>query len=342
MVHRFLKLFTWHAVAIMTAILFAASGCNSGESSETIPEQGSAVQPNPLLQQLPDNTALDLGRYECESRVPGMNCQTIFAYSRINYDPYMHRILAFGGGHAATGRTDVDVFNLDSLSWQSLYPSMTCEEVERGDIDPRGFHRSTGHPAARHTYDQNVVVEINGRGYLMMFSTEGFRGNCHPYRAPMRSVPSLALDGSTAWEYSPEFELPWRYSMPAEFDPVSGMVVLFGGRPSGPRHMWIYDPARHEVVASVDTIPMPRNASNLLYYPPTDRMYLIDRETMDVSEITLNRDDWQASTAAVIDVHGLSPPPMRNFAYDSHNQVIGGIQDGVFHAFDPSTSTWHR
>lgn len=298
-----------------------------------------SFHPHPRLADLPDNTALDLGRYDCASRAPGLRCRTIFAYSRINYDPYNHRILAYGGGHAATGRTDVDAFDLSSLTWSSLYPSMSCEEIARGDVDPRGFHRSTGHPVARHTYDQNVIVDMGDRGYLMMFSNAGAPGHCHPYRARARSVAYLALYGDAPrWSYSPEFPLPWGYSYPAEFDPVSGMVILFGGR--NPGTLWVYDPGRHEVVASVRGMPRPRNASNLIYFPPTDRMYLINRETLAIHEIRLDRARWSSSSGSELTLSGPRPPPMRNFAYDSRSEIIGGVSAGVFHLFDPRAGAW--
>jgi hypothetical protein len=296
------------------------------------------VQPNPRLADLADGEALDLGPYECEGRVPGMRCATIFDYSRINYDPYNHRILLFGGGHAATGRTDVDVFDLRTLKWHSLYPSMTCDEVAEQDLDPRGFHRKTGHPVARHTYDQNVIAEVDGTGWLLMFSTEGFSGTCHQYNAPINAVAGLRLDADSAkWSFSPELPIPWGYAGSAEFDPVSGMVILFGGRSRG---MWVYDPSERRIVASVRRFDRAKNSSNLIYDPRGDRMYLIDRETLDIRMYELNRENWQETTETVIRAGGDRPPAFRNLAYDSRNHVIGGIQDGVLHTFDLTSHEW--
>ena len=299
---------------------------------------GDRALPNPRLADLADGEALDLGPYDCESRVPRIRCETIFDYSRINYDPYNHRILAFGGGHAATGRTDVDVFDLRTLKWQSLYPSMTCDEVAEQDLDPRGFHRKTGHPMARHTYDQNVIAEVDGTGWLLMFSTEGFSGFCHKYNAPIHAVAGLRLDAEPArWSYSPELSMPWGYAGSAEFDPVSGMVILIGGRSRG---MWVYDPSERRIVVSVRRFDRAKNSSNLIYDPRGDRMYLIDRETLDVRMYELDREDWKGTTETVIRGGGNRPPAFRNLAYDSRNHVIGGIQDGAFHAFDLAAHVW--
>lgn len=333
---------TCHGAALMSAVLaFVAPAICSAQDLEQGFEWRSRspmTQPNAGLADLADGEALDLGSYECEARVPGMRCETIFDYSRINYDPFNHRILAFGGGHAATGRTDVDVFDLDVLAWHSLYPSMKCDDIAAGDIGPRGFHRRTGHPVARHTYDQNVIAEYDGRGWLLMFSTEGFSGTCHPYNASIGAVASLALEaGSAKWFYSSELPTPWGYAGAAEYDPVSGMVLLFGGQSRG---MWVYDPSQARIVASERRFARAKNSSNLLYDPRGDRMYLIDRETMDVRLYELDRENWQQTRERVIVAGGERPPAFRNLAYDSRNHVIGGIHSGVFHAFDLTTHEW--
>jgi hypothetical protein len=271
------------------------------------------------------------------------NCEKIFDYSRINYDPYHHRVLVFGGGHAASGRTDVDVFDLMSLSWSSLYPSMSCEDVAAGDIDPGGFHNATGHPVARHSYDQNVIAEVDGVGRLMMFSNEGFAGSCHSYNAPIRSVASLALDGTTTtWTYGAEAPFPWKYAGAAEFDPVSGMVILLGGGSSGsPNGMWVYDPSADQVVASMGVPGMKLN-SVLMYDPPADRMIYMrgSNDPLDALEVVLDRNDWEASTITPLLFEGGTPPAGRPFAYDSTNRVIGTIRESTFHALDLTNNTW--
>ena len=320
-------------VCALVALALAASAALAAGGSK------GNLERNPRLADLADNTALDLGRYECEARAPGLNCATIFDYSRINYDPYSHRMLIFGGGHAATGRTDVDAFDPATLAWKSLYRSMSCDEVKSSEVDPRGFHRATGHPVTRHTYDQNVVATVKGRYRLLMFSTEGFSGHCHPKKSSIQAVASLPLDGSAPkWEYGPEARMPWGYSGAAEFDPVSGMVILVNAKSRS--SMWVYDPAAHSIAAVVALNARNESSSNLLYYPPSGNMVLIDSKTTDVREIVLNREDWSKSAQRMIDARGERPGPMRNFAYDAKNRIIGGVKDGVFYAYDASTRTW--
>lgn len=291
------------------------------------------------LADLADGEALDLGRYECESRAPNLRCAKIFDYSRINYDPFNHRFLAFGGGHAATGRTDIDAFDMPTLRWRSLYPSMDCNSIAEGDTDPRGFHRQSGHPVARHTYDQSVVAEYGGHGWLLMFSTEGFSGHCHPENTLIRAPAAFPLTNKDpVWSFASRMESPWGYAGSAEFDPVSGMVVLLGGQSHG---LWVYDPARQNIVAAIGSVERAKNSSNLIFNPRDKNMYLIDSKTLKVRQLRLDRDDWEKTIVQTVETAGDAPGSMRNFAYDSRNHVIGGIKKGVFYALDLKTFTWH-
>jgi hypothetical protein len=300
--------------------------------------EATDFKPNPRFADLADGQAVDLGPYECEGRAPNLRCRTIFDFSRINYDPFNHRFVVFGGGHAATGRTDIDAFSMDTLTWRSLYPSMTCEQLAEGDIDPRGFHRKSGHPVARHTYDQNVIAEFDGQGWLLMFSTEGFPGDCHEYKASIQAPAAYPLtDPQPQWHFSDPMEMPWRYAGSAEFDPVSGHVVLLG---SNSTRMWIYDPGKQAIVTSVRGFGPTKNSANLIYNPRDEHLYLIDRVTLHVSRIMLDRSNWKNTKAEAIATTGEKPQPMRNFAYDSRNHVIGGVVDGVFHALDMDTFEW--
>jgi hypothetical protein len=314
---------------------------------DVLPFDGGGRVPSPRLADLPDNTALDLGPYDCMSRgfTEDMRCELITDYSRLDYDPAMHRVLMFGGGHAATGRTDVDVLDLETLTWSSLYPSMTCEEVMAQDLDPRGFHRATGHPVARHTYDQNVVAIVGGAARLVMMSTEGFAGYCHRYDVAIRSVAWLPLaPGVTTWEHSEEFSLPWAYAACAEFDPVSGMILMLGSTAgAGEGGMWVIDPATGRSTTYVDAVAYPPTIdSNLVYYPPTDTMYAIESSTPAIVwRMALDRADWSGTTNAPITTTGTAPGGTRGYAYDQRNQVIGGaLVDDTFHVFDPATATW--
>ena len=299
----------------------------------------ASIAPHSSLVDLADNEAIDLGPYACESRAPSMRCKTIFDFSRINYDPYNHRFVIFGGGHAATGRTDIDAFDMTTLTWGSLYPTMSCEDIRQGDIDPRGFHRTSHHPVARHSYDQNVVAEVEGHGKLLMFSTEGFSGACHPYKATIQAPAAFTLtDPDAGWRFGSRSGTPWGYAGTAEFDPVSGFVVLLSGNAT---KLWVYDPTIEKVIFSMKGLIPAKNSSNLLYNPRDRNMYLVDRSTLQVRRFVLNRNDWGKTVVTMVATTGNPPSKLRNLSYDSRNHVIGGVSGGSFHSLDMKSFEWH-
>lgn len=298
-----------------------------------------------VLERLPANTALDLGVYDCEPRVPGLSCASVTAYSRFNYDPHNHRLLLFGGGHAATGRTDIDAFDIETLSWSSLYPSMTCEQVMENDLDPRGFHRKTGHPVARHTYDMSVIGQLDDVPHLFLLSNEGLRGKCHSYKATIEGVAAFPLIGQAPkWVYSRQFRFPWSYAAAAEYDPVSKKIIIMGkGRGSSPSKAWVYDPNDGSVIAIRIGRGIGSYDHNLVYFPPSDAFYLITRaKPTVVYEIKLDRSNWNKSSSVRLTTTGDVPSVGRTgYAYDSKNEVIGGgIDDGKFRVFDPRSRSW--
>ena len=326
-------------------------------SAGTIPQLSplppAPTSPNPKFSGLDENTAVDLGAYTCADRMPeegiATHCYKITDYSRFNYDPYNHRILMFGGGHAATGRTDVDVFSLSTLTWSSLYPTMTCEQIQAGELpgrlDPRGFHVPTGHPVARHTFDMTVVAKAHGKGQLLLLSNEGLSGDCHKrYVARIEAVASLELGpggSARSWSYSPSFAFPWSYAAAAEFDPVSNKVIVVGsGKGASASKMWVYDPETSEIVASVNWVEYREIDNNLVYHPPTDAMYMIVRGTPNrVYRIDLDRSSWSQSTSTLLNLAGTPPSSTSTsgWAYDGHAKVIGGgVLGGRFYTLDPN------
>ncbi len=363
----------WFAVASFITPLLACSASSDSDGSKsgvggtaisgdsTAGTDGGTGSAHPLLSSIAASNALDLGAYKCVDRVGGghESCDTIHDYSRFNYDPYNHRLVFFGGGHAATARTDVDTFDLSpdsphSLSWVSDYPSMTCEETLAADlVEPQGFHRLSNHPATRHTYDLSVVAETSAGPRLMMFGYEGFEGKCHPYRTLIQSVASYDLTGSKTWTYGPPMNAStaidgvtaghWYYADQGEFDPISGMVIIIG------RYgMWVYDPNPESegLVAKVETARVSHYDGNLVFYPPTGEMYWIRRAPIEVYRVKLNREDWSSSTAVQIETTGALPRELpgsgiTGYAYDSEFQRIGGgIVDRTFYRFDPRTQEW--
>jgi len=306
------------------------------------------------LSEIPPGTALDLGKYSCKDRLADgegekFGCWTNTDYSRINYDPYNHRILLFGGGHGATGQTSIDAFDLKSeeLDWQYLYSSMSCEEVTVGDIDSKGFHRLSGHPVARHTYDMSVIAPVNGKAHLLLLSTEGFAGRCHQYNTLIKSVARFPLeDNSMKWNYGREWKrLPWYYAASAEYDPVSGMIIIIGrGANSSAGGMWVYDPDADDIVAFTP-IAYEGYENALAYYPPTQSMYLFERsDPVKIRHITLNRGDWSKSTSTLLSPSGDLPNRKGKaigLAYNQDLKVFGGpVIDNKFYSYNPISNKW--
>jgi len=303
----------------------------------------SGAGPNPKLATLPDNSALDLGRYTCDQPVDGrLECETITDYSRLVYDRFNHQLLMFGGGHAATHRTDVDVFDLQTLRWASAYPSTPCSAMRVANVGPRAEWRSTGHPIARHTYDMLLMAD-NVKRLLLLGSTTGIGmclerppGEQDPYAIPGRIA--MYDPAQKTWSYSAAGTAGWMTYAAAEYDPPSGQVVIIDYN-----SLWTYDPVKQSAVRqqafSREDLAY---AKNLVYFPPTQKMYYIVNGS-DVFEVDLNRTHFSWTTIKrMTDIKGDIPKlPETGFAYDSVNRIIGGgVVDGVFHAFDPATRTW--
>ena len=341
---------------IVVALLLLASGqpvhvvaqANNATYLPLVAKNSSGVRlPNPLLLNLPDNTALDLGKYTTDQLTT--TCETypirITDYSRFTYDPVHHQMLMFGGGHATTPRTDVDVFNPNTLTWGSAYNSTPVSEMVESNLDRvNGFWISTGHPPADHTYDLLPFAPNTGELILM---SPGYIG------AYCIQLANEYLGGKVR-HYNPVTKT-WRASRvqmsvfddlgSAEYDPPSGLIV-FVSRAG----LWTYDPVG-EVAAQRLVMPGTIAANlgydhNLIYFPPNQKHYLINRATpTQVFEFTLNRNNWSAS--AVVEVTGMSNVPngfdgvATGFAYDSVNRMIGGgVSSGVFYAYDPLTKVW--
>jgi hypothetical protein len=283
--------------------------------------------PHPKLAALADNTALDLGRYTCNQPPDDpADCDTITDYSRIVYDRFNHQLLMFGGGHAATHRTDVDVFDLETLRWTSAYPSTPCSAMRVANVGPRAEWKSTGHPIARHTYDMFLMAD-NVKRALLLGSTTGL-GVCLE-RPQGQNDPYM---------YSPASTGGWMTYASAEYDPPSGQVVILDYH-----SLWTYDPIKQTAVQQQSSRREELGyGKNLVYFPPDQKMYYFVGGG-DVFEVELNRKHFSWSKIGrVKGIKGDVPKlPETGFAYDAVNRIIGGgIVNGVFHAFDPATRTW--
>ena len=300
---------------------------------------------------LGDNTARDLGGYDCANVArDGISCQHITDFSGFSYDAKRRQMLMFGGGHSATMRDDVDQFSFDTLKWKSATDSpnvsTTCDvmwvsgpEDNFDEVDGRWIN--TGHATSRHTYDLRVVTKDGSE--LVILKTGDIPGNqcTKPSYKAATSTGKIAhydIDRKT-WRFT--VKPAWdRYSA-AELDPVSGKIIVLDAR-SG---IWAYDP-----VAGTTPVRLMRlsdakmgYANNLVYFPPTDRFYYFGSVAGRVWEVGLTRDGERLIRASIQEVGtGAGPKlPETGFAYDARNRVIGGgVRDGQFNVFDPATQSW--
>lgn len=304
-----------------------------------------AFEPDPLLSTLPDNTAINLGAYTCTNPVGGSYCASITDYSRFVYDPVRHQFLMFGGGHAATFRTDVDVFTYSNRTWRSAYTSTPCSVMsDAGQLDAvHGAWIATGHPIARHTYDELCIDPVSGDLVLLAFGIGA--GECSIPGDPLYTPSRVAHydPDTTAWTFSAVGSGTWNSLSSAEYDPVSrryAIVSEYG--------LWLYDPAGRSAEPALPQFPFQMAvrmgyAKNLVYFPPTDRMYFINNSNGNVFELALNRAQVTQSTfSEMTNVTGTLPAtPETGWAYDPVNRIIGGgVHNGKFHLFNPVTREW--
>lgn len=305
----------------------------------------AAHEPNPRLRELAANTALDLGPFRCpmlEGDEAG--CASLADYSRFVYDPITHQLLLFGGGHAATHRTDVLAFDFATLKWSSAYPSTPCADMRVRNLDrTRGAWTTTGQPLARHTYDM-LVMATNVKQMLLLGNPNG-QGPC---TEDTNSDDSYFFNSRIAmydpvaktWSYSKASTDGWQDYGTAEYDPVTGFVIVMDQH-----SLWTYNPVTQtKTFQGRAWQPGLGYGKNLVYFPPTRRMYYIVDGGFIV-EIDLG--DGPTPRLRTRELSGISGDvprlPETGFAYDPVNQVIGGgIIDGHFHAFDPATRRWTR
>ncbi len=235
-------------------------------------------------------------------------------------------------------------------------------------------------PLARHTYDMLSIDEAAGE--MLMFERVGYidylenqSNESYPdgyYRSPYLASYNIARK-SWSWlsdETNDEKKPPFEYGDGAtEYDPVSKKIISVGFHTQGGKEtrIWVYDPQtkKSQVVANTRLHNI-GYVSSLVYSWVNDKMYLfswpLDHDDLDgdsntwetapvsepgkVYEVTLDRQNWENSI--MIEVTRMKNTPhwtyhTPGFAYDSVNHRIGGgIQDGIFHSYDPVTKQWHK
>jgi hypothetical protein len=319
---------------------------------------GQPFPPNPMLADLADETALDLGPFACE-QVSGEEpelCKRATDYSGFVYDPHRHQMLLFGGGHSTTMTDAIHAFDLaDTLTWSGLYSPTPCDLMTARNLDGANGAWTTGpgpypRPVSTHTYDMLAVPPDLDEFIVISRNFSG--GYCNAVGNDIGGRIAHFDRVAQTWSFSPMAEgstYDLAVNIPgSEPDPESGSIVLFGGG-----GLATYDPATREYTQHVDTYNGDYGnlgdlsgigyANHLVYFPPDDRFYLFTRDDPSlVFALALDRAAPGQSVAERLQTGG-TPPPGGEFGldYDATNAVIGGaVQDSTFHAFDPATQQW--
>jgi hypothetical protein len=305
----------------------------------------SDAVPPPDLAALPSNGALNLGRYACDGLSgSGYPCQSIDNWSSFVYDRARHQVLWFGGGQHAISRDDVVVFDFATLKWKSAYPPTPCADQVPSNADlVNGAWLSTGHPMSRQTYDMLAMADSTGELIMLTYQAPG--PDCRSWPAGSPNLDSVQGHvahydpDATGWKFSPTEATTWSSDSAAEYDPVSGLIVILGQT-----GLFTYDPIGRvaEFRMMPDSLQLLSYSAELVNFGATGRMYYFTRDGL-VFEVTLDRTDWSRSTVAqIIDMTGDIPAVgAKGWAYDPDHQIIGGgVKDGIFYAFDPQTRNW--
>jgi hypothetical protein len=306
----------------------------------------AAPTQNPTLMAIPENTAVDLGPYTCESPEGAFGgCAAITDYSGMVYDYHNHQLLMFGGGHAGSSgtlRSDVSAFDFTTLKWGSAYAPTSCAEMRVDNIDATNASwLSTHQPLSRHTYDMLVMSDDPPHLLLLTSGAVGPETCSGPAAQPgfsMQTKVSAYDPVAKTWKFNATSTGEWDSYSVAEQDPVSGMSVILGSY-----GLWVYDPRKDSFAGSMYLPAELGYANNLVYSPVDDRMYYFLRgASTRVLELALDRADWKSST--LTELTGIAGGPGERetgYAYDTVSHVIGGaVADGHFSAFDPAKKTW--
>ena len=295
-------------------------------------------------------TAIDLGLYACtpQSAAEGSICKTQPDYSGAVCDASAGRCYVFGGGHSATYRDDVDVFDFATMAWSTPSgPSTPCADMVIGNLDRvQGRWLTTNHPVAQHTYDLRAWLP-DGR-IISMSRVQGRGAGCNNLPPISTTYPSV-ISASTINYYAPATGA-WAFTnVPAldynsaiELDPLSGKVLIASNK-----GLWLYDIATDTKTQALSfSSPAMGWSASLVYAPINDKFYWMGYNgntgySRAIFEITLNRATPAAST--ITNTGAVLPAPSRSccsagWAYDSaHNVIGGGVDNSTLYTFDPVT-----
>jgi len=269
------------------------------------------IPPIALADPPADNAAVavDLGVYHCAPLAPdeGTVCATDADYSAMVWSNHYKKIFLKGGGHAATNKTNVKVFDPLDMAWHEPFPSTPCADLTFANLDQvHARWVSTNQPVSRHDYD--LVVAAGDK--LVWFSKVQGRGLGCTHLPPVKKPGSpYVIAKSTIAVYSPK-DGSWTYTnipafgyyYAAELDPVSGKILI-----AGKRGLWWFDPVAERLMKFKDlSLDAMGWEGALIYAADTGKFYWMAKDgkrpyARHVFEISINRLNPENSTVTELE-----------------------------------------
>ena len=333
------------------------SGIDASEPLEdaAVDESDAAVVMHPRLMELADETAIDLGEFDCRAPTDENEgqCRAVTDYSGLVYDDVGHQFLMFGGGHATTMTDTIFAFDLDdSLSWSELYEPTPCDQMIASNLDAElgawnmGASGPYPRPLSIHSYDLNAFAPDQNEFILISRSFTG--GYCNTVGNDVGGPIAHYGMASGAWSFS-DAE-PSHTIASSERDPVSGLIVVLGSD-----GLKLYDPIARRYTDEIETVANAQGgtfdinslgyANHMVYFPPNDTFYYFMRgQPVEVIALKLDRAAPASSTLELVASEGTSSPHEEpGYDYDAVNELIGGgVHNDNFYTFDPLTSSWSQ
>jgi hypothetical protein len=303
-------------------------------------------KPNPKLAGLADNTLMDLGPFIWEMPKGEPHHGGPLDYSGMIYDMHNNRILQFGGGHSTTATDAIQVFDMKTLKWSSLYKPTPYEFYKEKNLDgswwksgPKDAKVGYPRPLGRHTYGFLIVVPE--REEMLMLRNGSF---VHSFQDQTKKKGRYVSGGGGVFDFK---TMAWTridlvfgsYGDGALYDPISKKVMGWRGKT-----MYLFDPTTRKSVRVWN-----KAARGFFYFPPNRKFYQIRWKQKEVWEVQLDRKDY--SKTKLIKTATKIPDTVcpGKMVYDSKNKVMGGCLsyswsdkkfNNMFTAFDPSKGTW--
>lgn len=321
-----------------------------------IDESDAAVaQQHPRLAELADETAIDLGAFDCTPPADEDEgwCRAVTDYSGLVYDGVGRQLLMFGGGHSTTMTDAIFAFDLDgSLTWTELYEPTPCDQMVAGNLDAAlgawnmGASGPYPRPLSIHSYDLNAFSPERNEFILISRSFTG--GYCNTVGNDVGGPIAHYGMASGAWSFS-DTE-PSHSIAASELDPMTGLIVVLGSD-----GLKLYDPTARSYTDQLDSLEDAAGgafdvtslgyANHLVYFPPNDTFYYFMRgQPVSVVALKLDRATPASSTLERIATDGPSSPHDEpGYDYDTVSELIGGgVHQNSFYAFDPLSGTWSQ